>query len=291
MIFVCGIHGAGKTSYCKKLSKEMNIPYFTASDLITNREKQEFREKKVQDINKNQEILMEEILKIQQKTDHYILDGHLCLLNSESKIQKVQLDLFRKLRIESLVVIVDGEKEIKKRVLEKNGIDWDCKFIEHFQNEEIKYAEKIALQLKIDLRIAKVSDGVGNLFEKSIILPIKPIYAEKILNQIKKYEFRKKICADNIDKIYLYATAPVKGIVGEAVVVEKIVMNKDKMWALTKEKSGITSSYYDQYFQNSEKACAYMLGEVRRYDKLVPLKDVGICYVPQSYVYVENIKQ
>lgn len=290
MIFVCGIHGVGKTYYCEKISEEFKIPYFTASDLIKNREKQEFKEKKVQNISNNQEILIEEVQKIQQRVDNFILDGHLCLLDAEGKIQKVRVEVFRKMRIESLVVVIDGIKEIQEKIWKRDGIEWDCEFLEFFQDEEIKYAKKIASQLKIDLKITKGFSVTDNKFNKNIVLPIKPVYAEKILNNTKKYEFRKKICADNIDKIYLYATVPVKGIIGEAVVAEKIIMNKERMWRLAKEKAGITSSYFDQYYRNSENACAYMLDKVKRYDKLVPLKDVGILSVPQSYVYVKNIK-
>lgn len=127
-------------------------------------------------------------------------------------------------------------------------------------------------------------------FHKNIVLPIKPNYAEKILSNEKKYEFRKKICTENIDKIYLYATSPVKKIVGEAEVLEKIMMDKKTLWKLTEKQAGITADYYEKYFLNCEMACAYKIGKVKRYDQIVKLSDVGISYVPQSFAYVESLE-
>ena len=63
----------------------------------------------------------------------------------------------------------------------------------------MKYAKKLAMDLDIDYKI--VSNNIENQtkFGKSIILPVKPIYAEKIILEKKKYEFRKKLCTENID--------------------------------------------------------------------------------------------
>ena len=44
----------------------------------------------------------------------------------------------------------------------------------------------------------------------TILLPIKPEYANKIVDQTKLYEYRKSICKRNIDKIVIYSTSPVK---------------------------------------------------------------------------------
>ena len=81
-------------------------------------------------------------------------------------------------------------------------------------------------------------------FDKNIILPIKPEYADKILSGQKKYEYRKNICTDNIEKIYVYATSPVKAIIGELEVVEKMIMNKDNLWEFSEKHSGITKELF-----------------------------------------------
>ena len=50
----------------------------------------------------------------------------------------------------------------------------------------------------------------------SILLSIKPEYAEKILSGEKRYEFRRKLCKREIDKIYIYATRPVQKVIADA---------------------------------------------------------------------------
>ena len=46
MIFVCGIHGVGKTQYCDMLSKKNKIKAYSASSLILEAGKQNFSQKK-----------------------------------------------------------------------------------------------------------------------------------------------------------------------------------------------------------------------------------------------------
>ena len=60
----------------------------------------------------------------------------------------------------------------------------------------------------------------------SILLSIKPEYVEKILKGEKRYEFRRKLCQKEVDKIYIYETSPVKKVVGEAVDIEKLQGDK-----------------------------------------------------------------
>ena len=121
---------------------------------------------------------------------------------------------------------------------------------------------------------------------KAIVLPIKPEYAEAILKKKKRYEYRKHLCKEQIDKIFIYATAPVKQIVGEAYVIEKLTDNKEILWQRTKAFSGINRDFYDMYFKGFEIASAYSLGEVILYEHPRNLGEFGINFYPQSYVYV-----
>jgi len=127
------------------------------------------------------------------------------------------------------------------------------------------------------------------LSRKNIILPIKPLYANKILSGEKKYEYRKKLCKDSIDKIYIYATSPVKKIIGEVKVLQKLNQEKKVLWEISKEESGVSREEFFKYFQKTEIGCAYYLGEVKKYNEPLTLESIGIKYTPQSYVYIEEI--
>lgn len=292
MIFVCGIHGVGKTEYCRQLAEENGISAYSASELINNVEKKTYERKQVNDISSNQKILIDQVNKIKVEKDNFILDGHMCLINKKGHFELVKEEVFRLLGIDCIVVLIDSPSIICKRLIQRDGEYWNKEWIERFQRTEVNYAWKVARHLGVEFKIIKISEKEIKkkaYFNKNIILPIKPLYVEEILNNNKKYEYRKHICVENIDKIYLYATAPVKALLGEAEVLEKIVMNKEKLWDITKEESGISKEYYDEYFSKSQTASAYRLGEIRRYKKPIELNDVGIMYAPQSYIYVDNL--
>ena len=122
----------------------------------------------------------------------------------------------------------------------------------------------------------------------TILLPIKPEYAKKIVNKTKIYEYRKSKCKKNVDKIVIYCTSPVKKIIAE-VEVKYIISNTPiKLWNDTKEFSGISKSKYMKYFENKDTAFAYELGNVILYDIPKTLNDIGINYYPQSYVYLDD---
>jgi len=46
------------------------------------------------------------------------------------------------------------------------------------------------------------------------ILSIKPQYANAILKKEKTVEFRKKVFKNEVDRVYIYSSSPVKRIVG-----------------------------------------------------------------------------
>ena len=120
----------------------------------------------------------------------------------------------------------------------------------------------------------------------TILLPIKPEYVNKILEQTKLYEYRKNKCKREIDKIVIYSTSPVKKVVAEVEVKETIFNSPIDLWNITKEYSGISKEKYMKYFNNVKLAYAYRLGKILVYDKPKTLKDIGINFYPQSYVYL-----
>lgn len=120
---------------------------------------------------------------------------------------------------------------------------------------------------------------------RAILLSIKPEFVEKILSGEKKYEYRKKLCKESVEKIYIYATAPIKMVVGEAVITGKKRLNKDKLWEETQTQSGITKEFYDKYFLNCEEGSAYCLGQVTKYEKGKSLQEFGVKAAPQSFAY------
>lgn len=292
VLLVCGVHGVGKTAFAKKLCQKLLLEYYSASELIkkmANREISDY--KKVQHISDNQELLLEALSEINDI--QYILDGHLCLMNAQNKIERISYDTFLAMNIESIYIVVDAPKMIQHRLKNRDNQIWNLGFIALFQQEEFAYAKFLTEKMNIPLKIICNNKEVAKcsfLEKENIILPIKPVFAKKILSGEKKYEYRKRLCKMEINKIYIYATAPIKMIVGEVEVVNKMSMDKEKLWLETQKYAGITKEFYDQYFEYQDCACAYRIGKVKQYRFPVPLNSVGIKSVPQSFIYVKEFK-
>ena len=121
-----------------------------------------------------------------------------------------------------------------------------------------------------------------------ILMPINPEYVDEILSGNKKYEYRKiKAKRKNIDKMVIYSTSPIMRVVDEVDVEGIIEASPEKLWEQTKEYSGITKDFYSKYYKNKENAIAYKLGNIKVYDKPKKLCDIGINYVPQSFIYLD----
>jgi len=121
-----------------------------------------------------------------------------------------------------------------------------------------------------------------------ILMPINPVHVEKIMYGIKKYEYRKILPKKReIDTMLIYSTSPIKKVVGEAEILEILIDNKEVIWNKTKDNSGIDKLFYDKYYKNKEIAVAYKLGKITKYNKPKELKEFGINYYPQSFVYLD----
>lgn len=288
MILVCGVHGSGKTQFSKLLSEKTGLPYYSASELINKSFPLEQHQiKNTGDISFRQKVLLGEISELYKKHDDFVIDGHLCLLNQKESIEKVNINVLQSMHISKIYLIMASPTQIYERLKNRDNVLYNKEFLEDYQNEEYSYAKHLSSTLDIELHVFK-SDEFEN--KKSILLSIKPTYAESILSGRKRFEFRKRLSKSNIDKIYLYASAPVKRIVGEVQVISKISLGKPELWTLAREYAGISKDEYIRYFQNSFGACAYKLGYSHRYSRDISLQDIGVKHAPQSYIYL-NSKQ
>ena len=122
----------------------------------------------------------------------------------------------------------------------------------------------------------------------TILMPINPQYVDEILAGRKKYEYRKiKAKRKNVDKMIIYSTSPIMKVVAEVDVKEILEESPEKLWEITKSESGITKSFYNKYYKNKDTAIAYKLGEIKIYNEPKELNDIGINYVPQSFIYLD----
>ena len=120
-----------------------------------------------------------------------------------------------------------------------------------------------------------------------VLLSIKPEFAEKIFNGTKKYEFRKSIFKNkDVDTVVVYASSPWQYVIGEFKIETILCDNVNKIWEQTHAFSGISETFYRQYFAHKDKAYAIKIGNVTKFKKRKRLSDYHVNFAPQSYVYL-----
>lgn len=159
MIFIGGIHGVGKTSLCKKLSEVYKLKHYSASALIAEEKSEQFeKDKRIDQIGKNQDFLLSSLKRKIKNDEHFLLDGHFCLLNKVGEITKVPLETFVTLSPLGIIVLTDSVNEIFNRLGQRDNMSYDISLLNAFQEEEVDYAEKVAYRLNIPFMVGKSSN-------------------------------------------------------------------------------------------------------------------------------------
>ena len=122
---------------------------------------------------------------------------------------------------------------------------------------------------------------------KKRLISINPENDEKILSGEKKLEYRTRVAKQQVDTLIIYATKPMMKVVAEVVILDVIATSPEERWNQTKNQSGITKSFFDEYFKDKQVAYAYKLGKVKVYECPKSLLDFGLRMAPQSFAYVK----
>ncbi|HIX40253.1 MAG TPA: ASCH domain-containing protein [Candidatus Desulfovibrio intestinigallinarum] len=120
------------------------------------------------------------------------------------------------------------------------------------------------------------------------LLSIKPEFVEKIFSGEKRFEFRKSAFRQDISCVIVYATSPVRRIVGEFEVEEILQAPPRQLWQKTKDSAGISKSLFFDYFSGKRYAVAIKIGKLKKYEKEIdPYKEFGDKFIPpQSFRYL-----
>jgi predicted transcriptional regulator len=123
-----------------------------------------------------------------------------------------------------------------------------------------------------------------------VILSIKPKYVEAIMRGEKKFEFRKNIFkGKKIDYIYIYASSPIKRIVGYFRMHKVIEDQPENLWNRFKDVSGINNDEFFKYFADSRKGFAIEIADLEKFKNPVdPKRAIPGFIPPQSFCYLET---
>ena len=89
-----------------------------------------------------------------------------------------------------------------------------------------------------------------------------------------------------VKNLNIYETTQVKRIFAEAEIIDVLILSPDELWKQTKQASGISKEFFDEYFKGKKIAYAYKLGKVKVYETPKTLLDYGVKNAPQSFIYL-----
>jgi adenylate kinase len=167
MIFVSGIHGVGKTFFCKQMKEQLGINAYSASELIAKKRNRGFStDKIVSGIDENQLLLLDAVNELHAIGDEFILDGHFCLLNADGIISRIPIDTYISLSPDMIILLTENPEIIAARRFQRDGIVVNKVDIDSFQKEEIAYADEVARKLGIQLDVSSGSSDLENIIQK-----------------------------------------------------------------------------------------------------------------------------
>jgi predicted transcriptional regulator len=122
----------------------------------------------------------------------------------------------------------------------------------------------------------------------AVLLSIKPGYAHSIFQGLKRFDYRRSIFKRPVDRVVVYASAPVSMVVGEFEVQGVLFDDLSKLWRGTKEYAGITEEEFYAYFSHLEKGHAIQIGRTVVYSTPLSLEESYRVRPPRSFVYVAD---
>lgn len=121
-----------------------------------------------------------------------------------------------------------------------------------------------------------------------VFLSIRPLYVQRIVSRDKRYEFRKSRFRMAPEIGVVYATAPVKKVVGYFEIVRIVYDEPAALWSRCKQYAGISQRDFVKYFSGHTEGAALEIGTIYEFANPVDPMDVIPGFtVPQSYRYIE----
>jgi predicted transcriptional regulator len=120
-----------------------------------------------------------------------------------------------------------------------------------------------------------------------ILLSIKPSFALKIFDGTKRFEYRRSIFKrTDIKNVVVYASSPLKKILGEFEIDDILSGEPANLWCETHNYSGISEKKFFEYFSDTNRGYAIKIKNYQLYDKPQTIEDSLGVSPPQSFMYL-----
>jgi len=128
-------------------------------------------------------------------------------------------------------------------------------------------------------------------FQKSILISVKPEYADQIMDGCKTVELRRRF-TEEVDKntrLFIYSSSPVKAIVGYARIDRVAKLAVPQIWRTFRNEACIEKADFENYFHGSDFGFVVLLNQVKPLAASLELEDISDRWgirPPQSYMYL-----
>ena len=166
IIFIGGVHGVGKTYFRNKFLLSAGWYGVSASEIIKQKAGEVNINKRTAAIEDNQKLLQEGLSSIKQRFYRIALDGHFSLINKTGQVTLVSEDTFTGIEPSAIIVLTAPVEIIYDRLRARDDQKYTISFISSFQNQEIKYAKKVADRLRIPILILDSTEPISTVQKK-----------------------------------------------------------------------------------------------------------------------------
>lgn len=169
LIFLWWINWVWKTTIWWQIAKKLWIKHIIASDIIKKLEIFNIDKKNEKDISNESEIIVKYIKNYFWENNTIIFDAHFVLKDSKNNLIKIKKDIFKKIDISKIIIIIDDIKNIKEKLKKRDFKNYELNFLKYFQDEELKYSQEIAQELNIEHNIFDITEIWINNLEEVLI--------------------------------------------------------------------------------------------------------------------------
>jgi predicted transcriptional regulator len=127
----------------------------------------------------------------------------------------------------------------------------------------------------------------------AIVLSVRPKFANKIIDGSKTVELRRRrprqVTSGTL--AIIYASAPVKALIGAFIVDDIVEEDIDLLWDKVKKSAEISQDEFISYFDGASKGIGIFIRDVWSFPKPVGLQDLkqNMSFLPpQSFRYVRE---
>lgn len=157
VVFIAGTYGVGKSTLCDKLCRKLNIPAFSAGDLISEINGETYgKNKVVKNKIANQNILISAVEKKLSLYPTFLLAGHFCIFDKSDEVEILPEFIYEEMPIVKIILLETDFDRILRNIKSRDDKSYNLDSIKNIIRLEREQAEKISSQLNIPLHIHKM---------------------------------------------------------------------------------------------------------------------------------------